>query len=84
MLQLPAILISVLLATIYALSYALVIGKTGPRLWWYWAFGLTGFFAGFVIAGHGHWTTWGLGQVPVLESSVSSAAMLILATALRR
>ena len=84
MLQPPAILISILLASIDALSYGLVIGKTGPRLWWYWAFAVAGFFAGFAIAGHGHWTTIGLGQVPVLESSVSSLAMLMVATALRR
>ena len=83
MLQLPALLISVLLATIYALAYALLIGKTGPRLWWYWAFGVAGFFFGFAIAGHGHWTTWGLGQVPVLECSVACFTMLGVATALR-
>jgi uncharacterized membrane protein YhaH (DUF805 family) len=84
MLQPPAIIISIVLASIYGLSYALVIGKTGRRLWWYWAFAVTGFFLGFVIAAHGHWTTIGLGQVPVLESSVASLAMLVLATVLRR
>ena len=52
MLQPPAIIISVVLASIYALGYALVIGKTGNRLWWYWAFAVAGFFFGFVIAAH--------------------------------
>ena len=83
MIQLPAILISILLASIYALAYALVIGKAGRRLGFYVAFAVAGFFAGFAIAGHGHWTTWGLGQVPVLECSVAAFAMLGVATALR-
>jgi hypothetical protein len=84
MLQPPAIIISVLLATIYALAYALVIGKTGNRLWWYWAFAVAGFFLGFVVAAHGHLATIGLGQVPFVESSILALAMLILATVLRR
>lgn len=82
--QPPAIIISALLASIYGLSFALLIGKTGHRLWWYWAFAEVGFFGGFVIAAHGHWTAVGLGQTPVLESSVGSLAMLILAAVLRR
>ena len=82
--QTPGLVISVVLASIYGLAYALLLGRTGPRLWWYWAFSVVGFFAGFAIAAHGHWTPYGLGQVPVLESSVSSLAMLILATVLRR
>lgn len=84
MLQPPAIIISVVLASIYALSFALVIGKTGHRLWWYWVFAVTGFFLGFVIAGRYHWSTIGLGQVPVVECSLAAVAMLILAAVLRR
>ncbi|MGI8916893.1 MAG: hypothetical protein ACR2JY_24500 [Chloroflexota bacterium] len=84
MVQPPAVIISVVLATIYALAYALVIGKTGNRLWWYWAFSVFGFFLGFAIADHGHLFTIGLGQVPIVESSLGSVALLILATVLRR
>lgn len=84
MLQLPAVIISVLLASVYALSYSLLIGKTGQRLWWYWGFAVAGFFAGFLIAAHGHWTVLGLGQVPVVEGSVSALVMLVVATVLRR
>jgi hypothetical protein len=84
MLQPPAIIISVILATIYALAYALVIGRTGNRLWWYWAFAVAGFFLGFVLTARGHLVDVGLGQVPVVESSLASLAMLVLATILRR
>ena len=84
MLQPPALIMSVLLASMYALSYGLLIGKTGPRLWWYWVFAVAGFFGGFAVAAHGHWTTLGLGQVPVVEASVCALAMLVVATLLRR
>ena len=83
MIQLPAILIGVLLACLYALAYALVVGKAGRRLGLYALFAIAGCFAGFAVAGHGHWTAWGLGQVPVLECTVASFAMLGVATALR-
>ena len=84
MLQPPAIIISVLLASIYGLSFGLLIGKTGHRLWWYWAFAVAGFFLGFLIAAQGRWSDTGLGQVPIVESSVGSVAMLVLAAVLRR
>ncbi|HEV7216283.1 MAG TPA: hypothetical protein VGP33_14295 [Chloroflexota bacterium] len=84
MLQPPAIIISVALASVYALGYALVIGKTGNRLWWYWAFAVAGFFLGFIIAAHEHLGTIALGQIPLEESTLASLAMLILATVLRR
>lgn len=81
--ELPAIIVSLLLASSYALAYALVIGKTGHRLWLYWALSVAGFFGGSVIAAYHHWTDLGLGQVPVVESSVTAVALLVIASALR-
>jgi len=81
--ELPAIIVSLLLASIYALAYALVMGKTGHRLWLYWAFSVAGFFGGFVIAAYHHWTSLGLGEVPVVESSVTAVALLVVASVLR-
>ncbi|HEY8742238.1 MAG TPA: hypothetical protein VIU62_04020 [Chloroflexota bacterium] len=84
MLQPPAIIVGVAIASIYALAFALVIGKTGNRLWWYWAFSTTGFFAGDFLASRGHLADVYLGQLPLVESSLASAAMLTIAALLRR
>jgi hypothetical protein len=84
MLQPPAIIAGVVLASVYALAYALLAGKTGNRLWWYWAFGVGGFFLGSLLGARGHLTDVYLGQLPLVEGSLASLAMLVVATVLRR
>ena len=84
MLQLPAIIAAIVLASMYALAFALVTGRTGNRLWWYWAFSVAGFFLGSLLAVRGHLADIYLGQLPLVVSSLASLAMLVLASVLRR
>ncbi len=81
--QLPAFILSVLLASTYALAYGLLTGKTGSTLTKYAGFSLVGFFVAFAAASRVHLTSWGLGEIPIVECTLGALACLGLATLLR-
>lgn len=78
--QLPAFILSILLAAIYALAYGLLTGKTGSTLGKYIGVSLVGFFGAFLLTTRWHLTSWGLGEIPVIECTIGAFSLLILAT----
>ncbi|MCL4541133.1 MAG: hypothetical protein M1396_02140 [Chloroflexi bacterium] len=75
--QLPAVLVSLLLATLYGLAFSLITGRQPRRMPLYCAGALVGFAGGFLIA-HGHsLSSMRLGQIPLVESTLGSAVVLV-------
>lgn len=74
---------SVLLSILLALAIGLIAGKTGPRLLWYCGVSIAGFFTGALVAHRYHLFNVGLGQIPVVESTLGAILFLTAVVILR-
>lgn len=80
----PAVILSLLLGSIYGLLCHAFIGRHWRQLPLYWGAGLLGFFAGYAAAVVGGSTLVHLGAVPLIEATVGSGLALALVGRLAR
>ena len=74
----PALIISVIFGSLYGLLFFILAGGTKRGMWSYWLVGAVGFLAGQFIAEYVHLTSVTLGDVHVLEGSLTCWVALFL------
>jgi len=79
MIQLPGLLLSVLLASIYAAAFYLFLGRRPRDLLFFWLAAVVGFASGHVVGQVWGFIPWTLGQVHIIEASVLAIVFLLLA-----
>lgn len=84
MIQLPALLISLLLASVYAALFHLLLGRRLRDLPFYWLAALVGFAAGQVAGQMLDLVPWTVGQVRIVEATVIAFLFLSIARWLRQ
>jgi membrane protein implicated in regulation of membrane protease activity len=84
MIQTPGLLLSLVLASIYAAAFYLLLGQ-GPRdMLFFWLAALVGFASGHLVGELWDFIPWTLGQVHIIEASVLTILFLLLARWLRQ
>ena len=79
MIQLPGLLLSLILASIYAAAFYLLLGR-GPRdMLFFWLAAVVGFASGHCVGELWGFIPWTLGQVHIIEASVLAILFLLLA-----
>ncbi len=66
----PALIISLLLGSIYGILFFLLAGKTKRSIWSFWFLGAIAFVAGQFVAEYVHLSSITLGDVHVIEGSL--------------
>jgi hypothetical protein len=74
----PALIISVLLGSLYGLIFFLFSGKTRRGFWYYWLVGAIGFLAGQFVAEYVRLSNITLGDVHVIEGSLVCWILLFI------
>lgn len=81
--SLPALVLSLVMASLYAGLFHFAVARRASDLPYYWAAAIIGFLVGSLV---GYATAWGwlvVGQVHLLEGTLVAAAALLLAHWLR-
>jgi hypothetical protein len=84
MVQLPALILSVVLASIYAAGFHLRSGRNLRDLVFFWLAAVVGFASGQVVGQFLDLIPWTLGQVHIIEATVLAFLFLIIARWLRQ
>lgn len=84
MLQPPAVILSFVLATIYAAVFYLFLGRRLRDLLFYWLAALIGFASGHLVGQIWGFIPWTIGQVHIIEGTIVALLFLILARLLRQ
>jgi hypothetical protein len=84
MVQSPALVLSLLAATTYAVAFHLVKGRGVRDLFVFWLAAVLGFAAGQVLGERLDLIPWTVGQVHLLEATIMSFLFLIMSVWLRR
>ena len=79
MLQIPALIFSVALASAYALIFYLWRGRSLLHLLFVWAAALAGFAGGHLLGDRWGFLPWTIGQVHIVEATVAAFLFMILA-----
>jgi hypothetical protein len=79
MIQLPGLLLSLVLASIYAAAFYLLLGRRPRDMLFFWLAAVVGFASGHVVGEVWGFIPWTLGQVHIIEASVLAILFLILA-----
>ena len=79
MIQLPGLLLSLVLATIYAVVFYLLLGRRPRDMLFFWLAAVVGFASGHVVGEVWGFIPWTLGQVHIIEASVLAILFLVLA-----
>jgi hypothetical protein len=79
MIQLPGLLLSLLLASIYAVVFYLFLGRRPRDLLFFWLAAVVGFASGHLVGQVWDFIPWTLGQVHIIEASVLAIVFLLLA-----
>jgi hypothetical protein len=79
MIQLPGLLLSVLLASIYAAIFYLLLGRRPRDLLFFWLAAVVGFASGHVVGQVWDFVPWTLGQVHIIEASLLAIVFLLMA-----
>ena len=66
----PALIVAVILGSIYGLIFFVLAGGTKRGMWAYWLVGAVGFLAGQFLAEYVHLSRVTLGDAHVLEGSL--------------
>ena len=82
--QTPALVLSVFLASIYAVAFHLWLGRTLRDLLALWLAALIGFAVGQIVGQVWGFVPWMVGQVHILEATVLSLVFLAVARWLRQ
>ena len=79
MIQLPGLVLSVLLASIYAAIFYLLLGRRPRDMLFFWLAAVVGFASGHVVGQVWDFIPWTLGQVHIIEASVLAIVFLLMA-----
>lgn len=79
----PAFVLSVLVASLYAVLFHLLWGKRAIQLLLYWVIALVGFQVGQWVARLFSWRVLMIGDVHLLEGSLASVLALLIAKRLK-
>jgi hypothetical protein len=74
----PALIVSLLLGSLYGLLFFLLAGGAKRGMWAYWLVGALGFLVGQFIAEYVHLSAITLGDVHVIEGSLACWVALFL------
>ncbi len=84
MFQTPALIVSLVLASIYAAAFHLWRGRGLRDLLFFWLAAVIGFASGQLVGQLLNLIPWTIGQVHVVEATIVSAFFLVLARWLRQ
>jgi hypothetical protein len=79
MIQGPGLLLSLVLASIYATAFYLLLGKRPRDMLFFWLAALVGFASGHFVGELWGFIPWTLGEIHVIEASVLAIIFLLLA-----
>ena len=79
MIQLPGLILSLVLASIYAVVFYLLLGRRPRDMLFFWLAAVVGFASGHVVGQVWDFIPWTLGQVHIIEASVLAIVFLLLA-----
>ena len=79
MLQVPALILSLVLASVYASAFYLWRGQGLRDLVFLWLAALVGFASGHLVGQMWGFIPWTIGQVHVIEATVVALLFLIIA-----
>ena len=79
MIQLPGLLLSLILASIYAAAFYLLLGRRPRDMLFFWLAAVVGFASGHVVGEVWGFIPWTLGQVHIIEASVLAIVFMLLA-----
>jgi uncharacterized membrane protein YfcA len=79
MLQAPTLLLSLVLASIYATAFHLWLGRRLRDLFFFWLAAIVGFASGQIAGYLLDIIPWTVGQVHVVEATLVSVLFLVLA-----
>ena len=82
--QPPALILSLVLATIYAAAFWVWLGRKSRDLLFFWLAALVGFASGHLVGEVWDWIPWTIGQVHVIEGTILSLLFLFIARWLRQ
>jgi hypothetical protein len=84
MLQAPALIMSLVLATAYAAAFHLWQGRSMRDLLFYWLAAVVGFASGQVAGYLLDFVPWTIGQVHIIEATLVALLFLFIARWLRQ
>jgi len=84
MLQVPALLASIVLASIYAALFFLWQGRGFRDLLFFWLAALVGFASGHLVGANWGFIPWTVGQIHFIEASLMTFLFLAIARLLRQ
>jgi hypothetical protein len=84
MLQAPALLFSIVLASVYAAVFFVWQGRGLRDLVFFWLAALVGFASGHLVGTLWGFVPWTIGQVHIIEATIVTALFLAIARWLRQ
>lgn len=84
MLQVPALLLSLVLASLYATVFHLWQGQRLRDLLFFWLASVIGFASGHLVGVIWDFVPWTIGQVHVIEGTIVALLLLLIARWLRQ
>ena len=84
MLQVPALLLSLVLASVYATVFYLWQGRRLRDLLFFWLASVIGFASGHLVGVIWDFVPWTIGQVHVIEGTIVALLLLLIARWLRQ
>jgi hypothetical protein len=84
MLQVPALLLSLVLASLYATVFYLWQGRRLRDLLFFWLASVLGFASGHLVGVVWDFVPWTIGQVHVIEGTIVALLLLLIAHWLRQ
>ncbi|MBM4431004.1 MAG: hypothetical protein FJ026_11760 [Chloroflexi bacterium] len=83
LLRSPVVILSLVIATLYAAVFHLLWGKTLRELLLYWVTALLGFAAGQMLASRLSWRDINIGEIHLLAASAASWLGMVFARRLK-
>jgi ABC-type uncharacterized transport system permease subunit len=84
MLQTPALLLSLVLASLYGALFYLWQGRRVRDMLFFWLAALVGFASGHLVGALWGFVPWTIGQVHVIEATIVAILFLMIARLLRQ
>lgn len=84
MLQPPALILTVVVASVYGAAFFIVQGRRARDLLFFWLAALVGFTSGHLVGELWGFVPWTVGQVHIIEATVIAVLFLIIARLLRQ
>lgn len=84
MLQAPALLLSLALASLYGALFYLWLGRNLREMLFFWLAALVGFATGHIVGALWGFVPWTIGQVHIIEATIVAILFLMMARFLRQ